>query len=235
MRYRFLRLVIRFLCRVYLGPKFRISGRKWIPSGGGYLVCANHIGTIDPALVPAWVDRSDSWSMAKAESLRGWGLGSAVLRTYHAFGVVRHSPDRRALRRAREILDGGGVLFIYPEGRRVWDGVLQRGEPGAGFVARASRVPVLPAAIVGTNQVIGPGQLFPRRRPVTLYFGPPFRLRERRADGTKVTNQEATDAIMARIADLLPPPMRGEYAARRDDPGLRALLLGAEESVPSVS
>lgn len=235
MRYAVLRWTIRQLCRFYLGPKFRLEGTEWIPRSGGYLVCSNHIGTIDPALVPAWVDRNDSWSMAKAEALHGHGFGAAVLRAYNAFGVVRHTPDRRALRQAREILEGGGVLFLYPEGTRAWDGALQRAEPGAGFLARVTRVPVLPAAIVGSNEVIEKGRSFPRRRPVTVRIGAPFRLREHREDGSRVTNQEATDAIMLRIADMLPEAMWGEYAALRDDPRLRALVLEIEEPASTTS
>lgn len=233
--YGLLRLTIRLLCRVYLGSNFRLEGRQCIPRAGGYLVCANHIATVDPALVPAWVNRPDSWSMAKAEALHGHGIGATVMRAFHAFGVVRHTPDRRALRRARDVLEGGGVLFLYPEGHRGWDGRLQRAEPGAGFLARVAQVPVLPAAILGTDQVIARGRSFPRRRPVTLRFGPPFRLRDHREDGSRVSNQQATDAIMLRIADLLPEEMWGEYAALRADPGLRAVALDAEKPLPTVS
>ncbi len=233
--YGLLRWAMRFLCRAYLGRNFHVEGRECIPPSGGYLVCANHIGTIDPAMVPAWVDRDDSWSLAKAEALEGRGIGTAILRAYHAFGVVRHTPDRRALRRAREILDGGGVLVVYPEGHRGWDGRLQRAEPGAGFLARLSRVPVLPVAILGTNDVMGEGHRFPRRRPVTLRFGPPFRLLDHRLDGSKFTNQEATDAIMLRIAAMLPDRMWGEYATRRDDPRLKELTVPAGDPVATSS
>jgi 1-acyl-sn-glycerol-3-phosphate acyltransferase len=223
------------LCRTYLGGNFHLEGREWIAASGGYLVCANHIGTIDPALIPAWVNRPDSWSMAKAEAVQGHAFGTLVIRAYHAFGVVRHTADRRALRRAREILEGGGVLFLYPEGHRAWDGRLQRAEPGAGFLARISRVPVLPVAIVGTNDVMGKGHSFPRRRPVTIRFGPPFRLLDHRQDGSKVSNQEATDAIMLRIAAMLPGGMWGEYADRRDDPRLHEVAVPVESAVSTVT
>lgn len=235
MTYAVLRWAVRFLCRTYLGGSFHLQGRECIPARGGYLVCANHIGTVDPALLPAWVNRGDSWSMAKEESVRGNGFGTLVIRAYHAFGVVRHTADRGALRRAREILEGGGVLFLYPEGHRAWDGLLQRAEPGAGFLARVCHVPVLPVAIVGTNDVMGKGHSFPRRRPVTLRFGPPFRLLDHRPDGSKVTNQEATDAIMLRIAAMLPERMWGEYAGRRDDPRLQEVAVPVESEVVAAS
>ncbi len=235
MTYSLLCWTVRQLCRFYLGPKFRIEGRDLIPRGGGFLVCTNHIGTIDPALVPAWVNRPDSWSMAKAEAVQGHGLGAAVLRAYHAFGVVRHTPDRRALRQARDVLERGGVLFLYPEGTRAWDGRLQRAEPGAGFLARVTRVPILPAAITGSNEVIEKGRSLPRRRGVTLRFGPPFRLLDHPERKSRVTNQEATDAIMLRIADLLPVAMWGDYAPLREDAALRALVVQVESPVGADS
>jgi 1-acyl-sn-glycerol-3-phosphate acyltransferase len=139
---------------------------------------------------------------------------------------VRHTADRGALRRARDILHGGGVLFIYPEGHRGWDGRLQRAEPGAAFLARSARVPVLPVGIVGTNDCLPPGAKLPRRRRVELHFGAPFLLRDRLPDGTKIGNQEAADAIMLAVATLLPPAMHGAYA----DPALLpAAAAGATE------
>ncbi|MGH7919741.1 MAG: lysophospholipid acyltransferase family protein, partial [Candidatus Dormibacteraceae bacterium] len=221
--YDFMRGAVRFLCRTFLAGRFQIRGRDRIPPQGAYVVCANHIGTVDPVVLPAWVNRSDSWSMAKAEALEKPGFGAWVLRSYHAFGVVRHSADRRALRRAREILASGGVLFIYPEGHRAWDGRLQRAEPGAAFLARAAGVPVLPIAVVGSNRIIEKGRLVPRPRPLTVHVGFPFRLRGRRADGSKVSNQEAADAVMIEIARLLPEEMRGVYAERMADPALEGL------------
>ncbi|MGH7690400.1 MAG: hypothetical protein ACREN3_12410 [Gemmatimonadaceae bacterium] len=84
-------------------------------------------------------------------------------------------------------------------------------------------MPVLPVAIVGSNRIIEKGRLLPRPRPLTLQFGLPFRLRGRRADGSKISNQEAADAIMIEIARLLPEEMRGVYAERMADPALEGL------------
>ena len=53
-----------------------------------------------------------------------------------------------------------------------------------------------------------------------------LRVRDRRPDGRRVTNQEAADAIMLAVAALLPPAMRGVYA---DVDGLRERLEGVWE------
>jgi hypothetical protein len=51
-------------------------------------------------------------------------------------------------------------------------------------------------------------------------------VRERRPGGERVQNQEAADAIMLAIAELLPAELRGHYA---DLDGLRRRLDGVHE------
>ena len=63
--------------------------------------------------------------------------------------------------------------------------------------------------------VTGHGDVFDRERPDwwkdVHHLGKPFRILKRRADGTKVTRQEAADAIMLEIAELLPEYQRGVF------------------------
>ena len=200
------------MVRVYLIGLFRMVGREGVPRTGALIVCANHPSTIDPPVLPAFLPRTDSWSMAKSEFFERISVTSLVFRRYHAFPVVRHSPDRRGLRRARDVLHQGGALVVYPEGTRVESGQLERGEPGAGFIARSSGVPVLPVGLVGTNRCVPKGARWPRRAPVEIRFGAPIWIKNRRPDGRRVENQEATDAIMLAIAALLPEEVRGVYA-----------------------
>jgi 1-acyl-sn-glycerol-3-phosphate acyltransferase len=211
MFYAFLRGLMRFLTRTCLVGLFTVKGRENVPLQGPLLVCPNHISTIDPPMVPAFLPRGDSWSMAKSEyfdkiSIR-W-----LFTNYHAFPVIRHSPDRRALRKAMKTLEDGHVLVVYPEGTRVEDGVLHEPEPGVGFIAQRSRAPVLPVALTGTDRCFPKGAIWPRRVRVELIYGKPFRLRDRKPDGSRVSHREAADAIMLAIAELLPPEMRGVFS-----------------------
>ncbi|HLH70380.1 MAG TPA: (d)CMP kinase [Candidatus Dormibacteraeota bacterium] len=227
--YGLMRFLVRLLARVYLaGGLLHVSGLEHVPRSGPLVVCANHTSTVDPPLVPAFLPRPDSWSMAKAELLARPGFGAWVLRHYHAFPVIRHTPDRRALRRAAEILRAGGVLVLYPEGTRVGSGGLREAEPGAGFIARTTGVPVLPVTLTGTRECFPKGSWLPRRVRVEIRYGPPLRIRERRPDGRRVENQEAADAIMLAIAEQLPPDARGAYA---DLVSLRERLRGVWEPV----
>ena len=209
--YAFLRAIMRTVTRTYLFGLFEVVGEEYVPRQGSLIVCPNHSGTLDPPLVPAFVPRGDTWNMAKSEYFE-----KPVTRTlftwYHAFPVVRHSADRAALKRSFDLLKAGHGLIMYPEGTRVESGLLAQPEPGAGFIAQKSGCPVLPVGLTGTRECLPKGALWPRRTKVSITFGKPFVVLSKRADGTRVSHEDASDAIMVAIAQLLPPEQRGAFS-----------------------
>jgi 1-acyl-sn-glycerol-3-phosphate acyltransferase len=228
--YAFLRCVMRMLVHTVLAGLFTQVGRERIPRHGPLLVCGNHISTLDPPLVPAFLPRNDSWSMAKAEYFERSWLQTWIFTAFHAFPVVRHSADRSAIRRATAILRDGHLLVLYPEGTRITSGGLHRPEPGAGFIAMLSGAPVLPVAITGSREVFGKGFKLPRRAPLRVEWGEPFKIASRLPDGRRVEYQDASDAIMLAIAEMLPEELRGEYA---DLDGWRARVGALRQSIVS--
>ncbi|TMF11338.1 MAG: 1-acyl-sn-glycerol-3-phosphate acyltransferase [Chloroflexi bacterium] len=226
MTYAFMRGLMRFMTRTFLVGLFKVEGLENVPRQGPLVVCANHFATLDPPMVPAFLPRADTWNMAKSEYFRK-PLMRWIFTRYHAFPVVRHSADRAALRRAFDLLKAGEVLIIYPEGTRVESGELATPEPGAGFIAQKAGCPVLPVALTGTRECLPKGARWPRRVPVTLRFGEPFLLPQRRPNGERISHEEASDAIMLAIAELLPPENRGRY---RDVESWRRKLEGVASS-----
>ena len=223
----FLRALMRFMTRTYLVGLFSVEGTENVPHAGGLIVCGNHFATLDPPIVPAFLPRQDSWSMAKSEYFRKRWM-RWLFNAYGSFPVVRHTADRTALRRAFDLLKAGEVLVIYPEGTRVESGALSKPEPGAAFIAQKSRCPVLPVAVTGTRECMPKGAFWPRRVPVKVRFGKPFAIPQKRADGTRISHEEAADAIMVAIADLLPADKRGLYS---DIEGMRHRLEGVIQPV----
>jgi 1-acyl-sn-glycerol-3-phosphate acyltransferase len=223
MTYAFMRWLMRAITRTFLVGLFKVSGLENVPRSGPVIICPNHSATLDPPMVPAFVPRGDTWSMAKSEYFDKGGFVAWIFRRYHAFPVVRHSADRTALRTAFDILKSGQALIIYPEGTRVESGVLAEPEPGAGFIAQRAACPVVPVGLTGTRECLPKGAHWPRRTRVSITFGKPFRVLSKRLDGAKVTRQEAAEAIMVEIAELLPEHQRGAF---RDLPAWRKKLRG---------
>src|SRR5205823_12774569 len=105
----------------------------------------------------------------------------------------------------------GQALGGFPEGTRSLDGTLQAGQAGTALLAFWSGAPVLPIGVWGSYGFKLPRDLFARPK-FTVRFGAPFVLREADFPG-RGRLDAATDLIMNRIAALLPPAMRGRYAA----------------------
>jgi 1-acyl-sn-glycerol-3-phosphate acyltransferase len=231
MVYGFLRGLMRFLTLTFLvGGLFHLEGIENVPRRGGLVVCPNHFGTLDPPMVPAFLPRGDSWSMAKSEYFAKPSI-SWLFWAYQSFPVVRHTADRNAIRKSFDLLKRGEVLVVYPEGTRVEKGVLSTPEPGAGFIAQRCGCPVLPVAVTGTPEVMPKGTIWPRRHPVTVRFGKPFLVLQRRPNGDRISHEDAADAIMLAIAELLPPDKRGRYS---DLDGWRKRLEGVTSPAPNT-
>ena len=89
--------------------------------------------------------------------------------------------------------------------------------------------PVLPVGLSGTRECLPKGARWPRRTLVTITFGKPFLVVQRRADGTRVSHEDASDAIMLAIAELLPAGQRGAFS---DLDSLRKRLVGVTQLLP---
>ncbi len=213
--YPILRAVMHVLAGLILFRTKHISGLEKVPRSGPVLVVGNHIASLDPPLTGALIKRFDVYYMAKSEyftrRVQGW-----LFRSYNAFPVVRHSPDRRSLKQALQVLEDGHVLMMYPEGTRSRDLQLHRPYAGAGFLARKSNAPIVPVAVWGSEDILPAGASWPKRAHVWIQFGDPFLLPERNPDGTPMTHQQSADYMMARVAAMLPVRYRGVFAPGSD-------------------
>lgn len=171
MVFRISRGIIRALLRLFCG--FTVTGRQHEPRVGPVIVVSNHLSDLDPLVVGAALRRPTRF-MAKEElftpPLSRWWVTACG-----AFPVRRGEPDRRAFRTALEILHGGGVLVMFPEGTRGRDRTLRPPEPGAAMLALRSGAPILPVAVLGTDLVFPRDARRLRRSRITVRIGPPIR------------------------------------------------------------
>lgn len=184
----------------------RVEGREHLPASGGYILTANHIAGYDPPAIEFALGVPIRY-MSKQE-LFAVPLVGGTLRAIGNFPVRRGESDRHALETALRVLAAGEPLGFFPEGTRSTDGKLRRAKPGVAYLARRSGALVVPVAVMGTPRA---GLRVPPRHDIVIRLGEPFTAADLGAGARD--DQALADAIMRRVARLLPPEMRGAYAA----------------------
>jgi 1-acyl-sn-glycerol-3-phosphate acyltransferase len=160
------RLTIGSLLRAF--TPIRTYGVDRVPRTGGVVLAFNHFSWIDPPVFGSTSPRT-VYFMAKAEAHEVPGLGH-LMRSFGTFSVRRGESDREAVRRMREVVRDGHALGLFVEGTRQLSGVPGEVKPGASMVALQEDVPIVAAAVHGT-QTWRPGNW----HPVSVAWGEPMR------------------------------------------------------------
>ena len=129
------------------------------------------------------------------------------------------SASERALAAAKDVLENGGVLGVYPEGTRSPDGRLYRGHTGVARLALQCGAPVIPVGITGTTDVqpVGSNMMRPFKR-VRIQFGDPMDLRMLGADQASdpMALRRVTDNLMFQVRELTGQEYVDRYAKRHN-------------------
>jgi 1-acyl-sn-glycerol-3-phosphate acyltransferase len=177
--------------------RLRWRGLENVPDGG-IVLASNHISNFDPWPLgyPLWPKRRLRW-MGKSE-LFNPVLGP-IIRRGGAFPVRRGMNDREAIERAMELVRAGDVVVMFPEGTRREKGLRKKFRPqahtGAARIAIAAGVPLVPAAVAGTNRLS-------RLGPLRVLYGEPIQLDDLAAHDHATSAKIATERLMERIAEL---------------------------------
>jgi 1-acyl-sn-glycerol-3-phosphate acyltransferase len=177
--------------------RLQARGRENLPAGGCVLA-SNHVSSFDPWVLgmPLWPKRFLRF-MAKSE-LYWWPL-SAVLNRVGAFPVRRGQRDVVAIETAVRLAREGHVVTMFPEGTRRTKGLVKRFEArprsGAARIALEAGVPLVPAAVQGTDKLLRLGRL-------SVVYGAAVELDDLRDREVGEAAHEATERLMARIAEL---------------------------------
>jgi 1-acyl-sn-glycerol-3-phosphate acyltransferase len=197
-----------------------IKGLETVPKTGGCVAVSNHIGRLD-AMLALILPKRDDIIMMIAEKYRAYAFWRFWVRRFDAIWLNRFEADFHAMREVVKRLKQGGILAIAPEGTRSKSGTLQEGRPGAAFLAAKAEVPVLPIAVMGTEDILVKAKLRRLQRlKIKIIVGKPFMLPPIDRKNKDAYFQAQTDEIMCRIAALLPSGYHGVY---REHPRLQAL------------
>jgi 1-acyl-sn-glycerol-3-phosphate acyltransferase len=146
----------------------RTYGTDRVPREGPLVLCFNHFSWLDPWAIGSGCPRT-IYYVAKQEAhdtpLMGW-----FIRIFGTLPVRRGESDREAVRLMRAVVRRGDALGMFPEGTRQSrePGHVQ---PGAAMIAVQEQVPVIWAAIEG-SQDWSLGNF----HPVSIAWGEPIKL-----------------------------------------------------------
>src|SRR5436190_259888 len=178
--------------------RLEARGAENLPDEGGFVLASNHVSSFDPwpLGMPLWPGRFLRF-MAKSE-LYWWPL-RIVLDSAGAFPVRRGQHDLQAIENAVSLARDGHVVAMFPEGTRRTKGLVKRFDArprsGAARIALEAGVPLVPAAVKGTDRLLRLGKL-------SVAYGPPVEIDDLRGGETAEAAREATERLMARIYEL---------------------------------
>src|SRR3954469_17767172 len=177
--------VVRLLYRL------RAAGTETLPDRG-FVLAANHTSNFDPwpLAMPLYPHRQARF-MAKSELFNP--VFKPILLAGGAFPVRRGAADLEAINRAVELVREGEIVVMFPEGTRRSKGLRKtrqaRAHTGAARIALTACVPLVPAAIKGTDRLS-------RLGPLRVAYGLPIDVDDLRDLEVPPAAREATDRLM---------------------------------------
>lgn len=207
---------MRDAVRAVLEALFRVMftydclGEERLPAGGPAVVAANHPSYLDPILLSLQVERPIyfmAWDALFKVPLLGW-----VMRLFGAFPVdTRRGKGQQAYARAKELVERGEIVGLFPEGGRSRRGSM---EPelrhGAARLAWETGAPLFPATIVGAYRAWPHFRLLPRPARIRVRYHEPIDPAPYRA----LPEAEALPALVAelrrRVERTLGPGVRAD-------------------------
>ena len=187
----------RFICRLLFLP-IHVTGREHLQSGQSYVFVANHQGPFDIFLVYGFLNRNFKWMMKK--SLRQLPLiGYACQKAHHIF-VDKSGPSKikATYDHARQTLQGGTSLVVFPEGARTFTGHMGIFRKGAFQLADELQLPIVPITINGSFDVLRrqDGFNFVKHHPLELIIHAPIYPSGKGTQDIRTTMEEAYQTIM---------------------------------------
>lgn len=208
---------------VLIGPGLKAVYKPWVegahnvPAQGGAILASNHLSFSDSVFLPLVLKRKVVF-LGKAEYFTGKGVKGAATKAFmKGVGTIPvhrggGKASEAALRTGLQVLAGGELLGIYPEGTRSPDGRLYRGKTGVARLAIEAGVPIVPVAMIGTDVAQPIGQKVPSVTDIGVRIGKPIDISDYAGKGDdREALRELTDIIMKAIQEL-----SGQEYADRD-------------------
>lgn len=143
------RRVLRPVLRTWL--RLEVDDERHVPEEGAVIIASTHASHADSIALGSALERP-VYFLGDLRLTR-WPLLGPWLPKLGMVPVQRGTGDNDALARLTALLEAGEAVVVYPEGSRSRDGRIYRPRSGVARLAAITRVPVVPAAVVGTFDV----------------------------------------------------------------------------------
>lgn len=178
---------------LYIGGATEVytEGTEKLQTGTAAIVMCNHESHFDP---PALMRSSPGTLLFLTKhSLFYFPIfGQAMwLMRYVPINRGKSAKAHKSIDRAAKLIASGRMILIFPEGTRSRSGEMLPFKKGGFVLAAKSGVPIIPAAIAGTREILPPGWSCRGRGPVVLLVGEPI--------DTSGYDMKSKDELMAKV------------------------------------
>jgi 1-acyl-sn-glycerol-3-phosphate acyltransferase len=160
-----------------MGWKVSIIGAEHIPAAGGGVIASNHIGYLDFTFVGygARPKKRLVRFMAKKEVF-DHPISGPLMRGMKHVPVDRFGRAGDSLKAAKAALERGELIGMFPEGTISRSFVPAEGKNGAALMAMEAGVPLIPAAVWGSQRIFTKGRPknWQRGVVITVQYGEPI-------------------------------------------------------------
>jgi 1-acyl-sn-glycerol-3-phosphate acyltransferase len=184
------------------GVKVVLENAEAINPEHPQILVANHVSWFDVVAIAGFVPGAFRF-VAKKELERVPVFGPAWKACGH-ISVDRHDHQRavESLAEARRVLERDRpTVILFAEGTRSLDGELRPFKKGAFVLAIQTGVEVVPAAVLGSYEVMRKGSWMIRTgRTVTVRFGAPIPVQGLEMEDRDALTRQAHDAVAALLS-----------------------------------
>jgi 1-acyl-sn-glycerol-3-phosphate acyltransferase len=163
------------------GIKVEVEGKENLPIGSsagdnecGFIIAANHTSAADIFAILAGLRLDICW-VSRASLLRKPFMGWHLERLHIPLARGSIGSAKRFIQEGTCKLDSGAAVVVFPEGTWREDaGPMLPFKKGSFLLARTTKRPIVPVAIIGSQDLLPPETLIPKKGTITLRIGSPI-------------------------------------------------------------
>lgn len=194
-----LRLWGKWTCAMFL-LKVKVEGRENVDKNQSYVFLANHQGYFDIFLVYGYLGHGFKWMMKEYLKKIPF-VGYACVKSKQIYVGDSRSAISKAVEQARETLQGGMSMTIFPEGTRTHTGKMGEFKRGSFMLANEIGLPIVPLTINGSFDAFSRDAWSVTRGTLTLTIHKPITAEERQGKASKVIMQDVFNIINSGLVE----------------------------------